>query len=197
MSTKNDLVEAATELLDRGGEAAVTLRGVGQAVGVSHNAPYKHFQDRNALLAAVATRDFVALRDRIEAIQGGKSGPKSKLLKALDSFTQFAERHPNRYKLLFHDPAIAAEHGALEEAALDTFRVFAGIVKECQEANLLTHGDATQIAGLIYASVHGIIDLAASGRVRREHGFTSVSRSVKSLLEVFSAPNAQPQKGSL
>ena len=55
MNTSERLVTAAAELLDAGGEAAVTLRAVGSAIGVSHNAPYKHFVSRDDLLAAVAT----------------------------------------------------------------------------------------------------------------------------------------------
>jgi AcrR family transcriptional regulator len=58
MGTRDDLIEVATGLLDRGGVAAVTLREVGRLAGVSHNAPYKHFADKQALLAAVAARDL-------------------------------------------------------------------------------------------------------------------------------------------
>ena len=43
MKTDRRLVAAAASLLDRGGESAVTIRAVAQAVGMSHNAPYKHF----------------------------------------------------------------------------------------------------------------------------------------------------------
>ena len=63
-TTRQKLVAAASSLLDSGGQAAVTLRAVAERVGVSHNAPYRHFRDRNALLAAVAERDFNALGTR-------------------------------------------------------------------------------------------------------------------------------------
>lgn len=65
-STKEQLVSAAAKLLDSGGQAAVTLRAVAERVGVSHNAPYWHFRDRSALLAAVAEQDFVLLRRTFE-----------------------------------------------------------------------------------------------------------------------------------
>jgi AcrR family transcriptional regulator len=57
-STRDRLVDAATELLDEGGPAAVTLREVGRRAGVSHNAPYKHFADKESLLAAIAAREL-------------------------------------------------------------------------------------------------------------------------------------------
>ena len=57
-TTREALLDAATDLLDEGGPVAVTLREVGHRAGLSHNAPYKHFADKNALLAAVAAREL-------------------------------------------------------------------------------------------------------------------------------------------
>ena len=47
-------------LLDEGGVDHVTLREVGRRAGVSHNAPYKHFESKEALLAAIAARELAA-----------------------------------------------------------------------------------------------------------------------------------------
>jgi AcrR family transcriptional regulator len=54
--TRERLIEAAAELRDRGGPAAVTLREVGRIAGVSRSAPYRHFSDKGALLAVIAVR---------------------------------------------------------------------------------------------------------------------------------------------
>jgi AcrR family transcriptional regulator len=64
ITTDKRLIEAAAKLLDAGGEEAVTLRTVGHTPGVSHNAPYKHFANRSALLAAVAAVSFADLAGR-------------------------------------------------------------------------------------------------------------------------------------
>ena len=52
------MVEAAAGLLDAGGPAAVTFRAVGERVGLSHNAAFKMFHDKESLLAAVASREL-------------------------------------------------------------------------------------------------------------------------------------------
>lgn len=83
MTTAERLIAAASVLLDAGGEEAVTLRAVGHAVGVSHNAPYKHFKDRGALLAAVAMVDFKMLTEAFIGIRQSSSKPTSKLKQAL------------------------------------------------------------------------------------------------------------------
>ncbi|GJE62007.1 TetR/AcrR family transcriptional regulator [Methylobacterium trifolii] len=64
---RNALVEAASRLLRAGGREAVSLREAARAAGVSHNAPYRHFPSRDALLAAVAAAGFRLLRDQLEA----------------------------------------------------------------------------------------------------------------------------------
>ena len=79
MRTDRKLVEAAAALLDSGGESAVTLRAVASAVGVSHNAPYKHFTSRSALLAAVALEDFTTLTAAFATIRKSRSKPMRKL----------------------------------------------------------------------------------------------------------------------
>ncbi len=186
MTTRERIIEAAAALLDTGGESAVTLRAVGLASGVSHNAPYKHFKDRSALLAAVATRDFRSLNDRFtEASQGG-ARPISRLRDALQAFVNYGQNSPARYRLLFNDPGIAAEGGELEAAALQCFATCAALIEACQWAEQLPLVPATQLAGLIYASVHGLIDLQAGGRLKSEKGFQSVSDSVDLLLSVLS-----------
>src|ERR1700677_3914321 len=72
-STRDALVDAAVQLLDEGGPEAVTLREVGHRAGVSHNAPYKHFTGKEALLAAVAARE---LRRRPSPISLSGSTPR-------------------------------------------------------------------------------------------------------------------------
>ncbi|NUQ86967.1 MAG: helix-turn-helix transcriptional regulator, partial [Glycomyces artemisiae] len=59
--TREALIDVAARLLDEGGTDAVTLRQVGHGAGVSHNAPYKHFAGKEALLAAVAARELQGL----------------------------------------------------------------------------------------------------------------------------------------
>lgn len=81
LSTDRRLVAAATALLDSGGEAAVTLRAVAQASNVSHNAPCKHFESRDALLAAVAMADFAMHQRAFQRVRESSASPAVKLTK--------------------------------------------------------------------------------------------------------------------
>ena len=187
MTTSERIVEAAASLLDSGGESSVTLRAVGLASGVSHNAPYKHFQDRSALLAAVAVRDFGMLNESFLEAGKGRARPLAKLRRMLQTFVEYGQRFPARYRLLFSDPAIAAQGGDLEAAAMRCFGTFASLVADCQQAGELPTVPAAQLAGLIYASVHGLVDLQAGGRMKSGKGFEGVTQSVDLLLSILSS----------
>ncbi len=186
VGTDKKLIAAAAALLDAGGESAVTLRAVGNAVGVSHNAPYKHFKDRSALLAAVAIEDFTMLTSVFVGVGQSSSAPLDKLRQALAEVADYGHKHPSRYRLLFSDPGIAAKGGALEEAAMQSFAALASIIAECQSSHNLLEMPNAALTSLLYATVHGLIDLKASGRMRSEKGFTSVDASVELLISLLS-----------
>jgi AcrR family transcriptional regulator len=186
MTTAKRLIAAASALLDAGGEEAVTLRAVGHAVGVSHNAPYKHFKDRSALLAAVAMVDFKMLAEAFIGIRQSSSKPTSKLKRALRRMIDYGREHPARYRLLFSNPDIAALGGEIEQAALMAFAEFAAIVQECQSARELPDVSNTSLSGLLYAAMHGLIDLDASGRMRPAKGLSNVGQSLDLLIRLLS-----------
>ncbi len=173
-------------MLDRGGEDAVTLRAVGHAAGISHNAPYKHFESRDALLAAVAAADFALLTTAFRAARQSTAAPAAKLMDALQVVVDFSVDHPARYRLLFNDPAIAAQKGELERSALAAFGEFTGIVEEGQVARALPDIPNTTLAGLLFAAMHGLIALKASGRMHPEKGLTGVRSSLELLVGLLS-----------
>jgi len=184
-NTAQKLVVAAAALLDAGGTSAVTLRAVGHAVGVSHNAPYKHFPDRAALLAAVATADFTTLQATFAENRSSATRSLTNLRRALDAFIAYGNEYPARYQLLFSNPDIAAHGGDPATAAFETFLEFAAIVAECQAAGDLPAMRNLELTGLIFATAHGLIDLEVGGRMKREKRLASPSESMKLLLSLL------------
>jgi AcrR family transcriptional regulator len=190
VTTDRRLIIAATALLDSGGEAAVTLRAVGHASGVSHNAPYKHFENRDALLAAVATTDLVLLAEAFKSVRQSSAKPAAKLMNALKLVIAFSVEHPARYRLLLNNPDIAAHNGELDRTALTAFGEFIAIVQECQTAHILPDVPKATIAGLLFATMHGLIAMEASGKMRPEKGLTNVAGGLETLVHLLA-----PQRG--
>ncbi len=138
------------------------------------------------MLAAVATADFVMLTKGFSAVRQSSIKPAAKLMKALNVVIDFSVNHPARYRLLFNDPAIAAQKGELEKTALAAFAEFIVIVRECQAAQTLPDIPDTTLAGLLFATMHGLIALQESGRMKPEKGLSGVQSSLKTLVNLLS-----------
>ncbi len=182
-NTKEHLISAAARLLDSGGQAGVTLRAVAEQVGVSHNAPYRHFRDRSALLGAVAERDFHYLREAFNAVAEGEDSRRA-LLQACAALVDYARRHKARYRLLFSDPGLPQDEG-LSAAAFATFQTFSLVVSRCQDENVLPKSETVSLTGLIYAAVHGAIDLELGGRASGAKGLGSIDATLELLFDLL------------
>src|SRR5215471_10433792 len=101
MGTREALIAAATELLDQGGVERVTLREVGSRAGVSHNAPYKHFAHKQALLAQVAAQELTVLGEAMAAVRARESRPEVALRKSMRMYAAWALAYPERFRLVF------------------------------------------------------------------------------------------------
>ncbi len=85
------LIKATAELIERDGPASVSLREAARIAGVSHNAPYRHFPTREALLAAVAAHGFRQLRS---AFEEAATTPENRMLALGQQYVRFASAHP-------------------------------------------------------------------------------------------------------
>jgi AcrR family transcriptional regulator len=158
-SRREALIEAAAQLLDQGGPAAVTLRAVGKAAGVSHNAPYKHFESKQALLAAVASRELRRPSPALDA------GPFEQLWAGLRLYVAWALRHPERFSLTVSrwTEANAPFAAAQAETRADWVR----LVLAAQAAGRLPAGDAERLTSLLLSTAEGAVNLALTGRLAR------------------------------
>lgn len=105
------LLAAAAELLVDGGVAAISLREVARRAGVSHSAPYRHFADRDALLAALATDGFDELAGRM------RRQPAAELASLGQCYVAFALEQPGRFSLMFGGIADKSRYPQLQQAA--------------------------------------------------------------------------------
>jgi AcrR family transcriptional regulator len=97
----NALVVAAMKVVETEGSDALSLRDLAASLGVSRAAPYRHFPDRDALLAAVAAQGFEALADIYVAARA-RSGPGTTRLRwGMRDYMGFAWSRPGLHRLMF------------------------------------------------------------------------------------------------
>jgi AcrR family transcriptional regulator len=162
---RETLLEAAIHLIGEVGPTAFTLREVARRAGVSHNAPYRHFRDKDDLLAAVATEGFRELTKTMVEAAARQSGPLDRLKHAGRAYVAFALRRPEHFTVMFDAPSSKSKHPDSAEAAEQAFGTLLNFVKNCQDDRQLPSGDTLELALLAWTMVHGIAKLAIGGRL--------------------------------
>jgi AcrR family transcriptional regulator len=159
------LLKAAIRLIAEVGPTAFTLREVARRAGVSHNAPYRHFRDRDDLMAAVAAEGFRELTQAMLEAATAKSDALERLKRAGLGYVRFALRRPEHFTVMFDAPVAKRKHPDSAAAAEQAFSTLLGFVKGCQDTGRLPSGDVRQFALLAWTMVHGIAKLAITGRL--------------------------------
>jgi AcrR family transcriptional regulator len=161
--TYDALVEAAASLMDAGGLEAVTLRAVGHSVGLSHNAPYKHFEDKQALLAAVAARELTRRGTALAELREQHSSDAETIRAALHGYVAWALARPVCFKLVYGPWTKGSPE--LDAAATAARARLVEIVAGAQNEGYLPEGDPERMMALLLAHAHGTVDLALSGHL--------------------------------
>lgn len=187
MNTREALIAAATDLLDGGGVDAVTLREVGHRAGVSHNAPYKHFADKQALLAAVAARELALFGESIRLDEDETRTPGALLKAVMLHYVAWSLRHPQRFRLVFG--AWTTESPELTEQAGASWVFMVRAVAEAQKSGELpAERDPERLAALIRATAHGAVSLALVGHLSADgKGHADPADLVRDLFAHFEA----------
>ncbi len=168
------LVDAALDLVQEQGVAALTLREVARRVEVTHAAPYRHFKDKSALLAAVAAEGFKRLSRTLSEARLGAS--KSEQLAATGvAYLRFATHHPAHYRVMFGTESQTARSAALEAAAADVTTELRALCspgsgsqgsaseRPSSESSDLDDTQASEGATTLWAQWHGLALLHLGG----------------------------------
>jgi AcrR family transcriptional regulator len=152
------LLEAARQVLASEGADALSLREVARRAGVTHAAPYRHFPDKESLLAAIAEEGFRGLTSAIiAAVDEGKDEPVQRVLSAGRGYIRFAVSHPHHYRLMFgRHLENWDEHPALKEAGKAAFGKLVELIAEAQAAKRIRPGNPTVFAGACWSMSHGL-----------------------------------------
>ncbi len=165
------LLDTARELLDRQGLEGLSLRKVAQAAGVSHAAPYHHFPDKAALIAALAEAGFLALADATKlATQAAGSDPFDRLAALGTAYIQFAVAHPGYFSVMFR-PELARPdlHPCVDRAGASAYGQLVALVQECLRGSALESQAQTYILSA-WSMVHGAAALWMDGPLARQPG---------------------------
>jgi AcrR family transcriptional regulator len=157
------LCGVAERLFAEHGPDAVTMRQLASELGVSPMTPYRYFQDKDDILAAVRANGFNRFAEALETARDRAVGAKAKGAAVGDAYVAFALEHPHSYKLMFdlNQPNVE-KYPDLVAAGQRARHTMTGYVKDAFDEGLMS-GDPKQIGLMFWASIHGAVVLELAG----------------------------------
>jgi AcrR family transcriptional regulator len=162
------LLEEAVRTIEKEGVEALTLRAVGERLGVSRTALYRHFADKSALLAAVAGEGFRTLRLHLQRAWDAHKGGRKGFEAMGAAYVHFAVAHPSHYRVMFGGFVRGAPAGSeLAREGAAAFEALVTAIVSMQKQGALRRDRPLELAQYIWANVHGIAMLAIAGQLKQ------------------------------
>jgi AcrR family transcriptional regulator len=164
---KNALIQAGIEILSQEGVNALSLRKVARKAGVSHAAPYAHFADKQALVAAISTEGYKEIYENVyNAVQRHQGEPLRQLVEAAWAYVEFALTDPDHFKITLSGVVEKEkDYPAFVEVAQKSFRLVVELVEAGQRAGILNEGPPDLVAVSVWALVHGFAMLILEDQI--------------------------------
>jgi AcrR family transcriptional regulator len=155
---RNALIRAGQVLLAEKGIAGLDLRKVARAAGVSHAAPYRHFADKQALLAAIAEDGFYQLAQGMDAAIGqAPTNAAAQLEQLAHAYVRFALDHPAHMREMFSGLTVKrAAYPQLHAAAKQAFQRVVQVIERGQAQRQIGPGAPADLSMVAWAQIHGI-----------------------------------------
>lgn len=174
------LVQAAMKMIETDGPDGLNLREAARKAGVSVAAPYRHFADREALLAAVLTEGFLELTRVTEEARVAAPSAEASIVAAGTAYLAFASEHPALYRLMFGHGGAKTEYPELLAAGRASLAVLEKAVDAARAEGAFKNTPAPSLTLAGWALVHGLASLSADGLLTDQ-----ARRSAPSLMKLL------------
>jgi len=195
------LIQAGLKLLGEGGVRSLTLRAAAQLAGVSHAAPYRHFRDKDQLVAAIAEEGFRLLTAHMRAELANAPADRPAGLRAIAwGYVSFARAHPGYFRTIFGG-VVAEDRGShtpsLQAAGQEAYQVLRTQIAAGIRGGWLRSGDPEEMSLAAWSLVHGLSMLMIDGQLSQSVPNDAAARAVtgvliRSLENGLAAPLALP-----
>lgn len=158
------VLNAAVHVIDRDGLAGLSMREVARAAGISHQAPYHWFEDREAILAALAEEGFKILLLRLEPIVDAKEPAVDRMVRAGQAYVEFAIDHPSLFRVMFRPDMVKThEHPEAHACGERCFELVPRLVQACIDEGLPPYPSFDALLLLLWSIPHGLACLMLDG----------------------------------
>jgi AcrR family transcriptional regulator len=180
---RNALLQAASGLLEQTGAAGLSLRQVAEQAGLSRQAPYNHFADKESLLAELARDGFERLGRSTAAVNRADLDPTERLARASAGYIGFAQTAPALFRLMFSKELVdLSRHPATDAASAASKQHFIAIMAAIAPPERL---DALGLAA--WSMVHGYATLCIESGLEGAEQRQARARLFAEIIAAFAA----------
>ena len=172
---KNELLEAGIDLINKEGEDSFSLRKVAALCGVSHAAPYSHFQNKEDLLREMQAYVTAQFMEALEnTVRTGSSPDDPELLIQIGkTYVLFFLHHPQYFSFLFSQPCMEIDLSMNGDGENDfpPFRLFRDAAQRVLKEMGLPASKISDAVISMWASVHGLSSIVTMKYVRYDQNW--------------------------
>ena len=164
---KNALIDAGINILKQEGVHGLSLRKTAKQAGVSHSAPYAHFKDKQALIAAISARGLQQLYQKVSRFAAQyRAQPAVQLFEVAWAYTEFGINDTGLFNIIFSN-ILECEHDDPEfiEISHRNFALIVDVIENNQQAGILRQGNPDLLAVSIWSMIHGFIALVLEEQI--------------------------------
>ena len=173
--------DQALAVLRLEGDGAISLRAIAKQIGVSAPALYRHYADRESLLAELAISGFAALRQQLLSVE--QHTPRAALIGIGLAYVAFAQSESNLYRLMFGGRVLPkGAHPRLDQAGLGAFNVLQDTIARGQRAGYLKPAPLALMTATAWSLVHGLSQLTIDGHLPNADAEPQLAEGITSLL---------------
>lgn len=171
-------ITAAARLIAEGeGWSAVTIRRLAEEIEYSQPVLYSHFENRDAIVAAIAVEGFVELAMALRQAAHGSTDRRNALENVALAYLAFAREHPALYEAMFTMPTgLRFAEAETKSELKDAFAALAAVVTP-------SRSDVEVATETFWAALHGLAELERSNRIRHSARAERVTLVVRGFLD--------------
>ena len=164
---RQTIIEEALTWIEKENIVSLSLRKIARQIGVSHNAPYRHFPDKESLVVTIAQIGFAKLHQTLQQAFTDSPDDWQKKLETIGvAYVEYAVNNQTYYRVMFSDGyADCQKHPQLKQASKKAFDVLLNTIEAGQEARVFNSEDSMQLARVCWSLVHGVSMLAIDNQL--------------------------------
>jgi AcrR family transcriptional regulator len=181
--TRNILLNVTRTLIDNEGIDALSMRTVGKLAGLSRTALYRHFTNKESVLAAIVIENFTILGKIIFKLEANARNPRQLLFDLFVAYHDFGINNPDHYQLMFNTRWDEKKYPEIRKEAFSTFEKVAYLVSKALQYKLSNPEILIEKTALLYAFIHGLVELHLAGHDEVSKGLNDIKVLINLMLD--------------